>query len=843
MVEFRWIKVSLFLILVLPSAGEDTTDDAAKTAAEKSTDKETSAGEDTTDDAAKTAAEKSTDKETSAAVKTSSITVRAGDEATLSCGHVIKDQDKCDKTTWIFSGSGSRAAVTLFEHGKIHEEAKSKPDRLSLTENCSLVIKKVTVEDVGRYTCRQFDRSGQQQGPDAQVELSVVSMTEQKNRDQVTLYCSVWTYDHCRHTVKWLYEGKDVNVNIKDIKTSQSGCSEFFKCEVTDHHGGKPQQFTFSSQSSAVSVQCISFTVGDGGDVTLLRNNVKDGGSNTRTLCGSSTSDLVELILHYNAKSKSDRLSVTENCSLVIKKVTVEDVGLYTCRQFDRSGQQQGPDALVELSVVTMTEQKNRDQVTLNCSVWTYEWCIHTVKWLYEGKDVNGGNKDLETSQSNCSAAVTFPSSHLSQQSKYQDLFQCEVSDRHSRKVQLFTFSPQSSGEDETTSTPSTTNPGEDRTSAPEVTDTSTTTQAVTGQFSSSIAVRVGADVTLSCENVRDDQDQCDRTDWFVTVSQHAVQLVSHGKIHEEAKSQSDRLSLTENCSLVIKKVTVEDVGRYICRQFDRSGRQQGPDALIVLSVVSMTEHEDRDQVTLYCSVWTHVLCIHTVKWLYEGKDVNGGNKDLETSQSGCSVTVTFPTSHLKLKSKYQELFQCQVTDLYSRKVQLFTFSPQSSGDDKTTAAKPTDNINSKSNADAPPVGNTPPDPPSTPQSSWWIYVGVAVALSVLLTTVVAVVILKRRKGNKTQMDESVGQRLNPTETQPGPETSQDTADPEDGVSYASISYIKKANSKARGKGGDADDEGDAVTYSTVKVSSSSSSAGASVDPDALYTTVITPNK
>uniref|UniRef100_A0A4W6F9J3 Ig-like domain-containing protein n=1 Tax=Lates calcarifer TaxID=8187 RepID=A0A4W6F9J3_LATCA len=201
---------------------------------------------------------------------------------------------------------------------------------------------------------------------------------------------------------------------------------------------------------------------------------------------------------------------------------------------------------------------------------------------------------------------------------------------------------------------------------------------AVTGQFSS-IAVRVGADVTLPCENVRDDQDQCNRTSWFITGSQREQWLILRGKISEEAKSQSDRLSVTENCSLVIKKVTVEDVGRYDCQQY-RPGLEQGRDALVHLSVVTMTEQKNRDQVTLYCSVRTRGHCRHTVKWLYEGKDVDKVKK-METSQSECSVTVTFPTSHLKLKSKYQELFQCEVTDGYNKKVQLFTFSPQSSGE------------------------------------------------------------------------------------------------------------------------------------------------------------------
>ncbi|CAK6977709.1 uncharacterized protein LOC121882147 isoform X1 [Scomber scombrus] len=88
-------------------------------------------------------------------------------------------------------------------------------------------------------------------------------------------------------------------------------------------------------------------------------------------------------------------------------------------------------------------------------------------------------------------------------------------------------------------------------------------------------------------------------------------------------------------------------------------------------------------------------------------------------------------------------------------------------------------------------------------------------------------------KGKKAQMDDNIGLDSNPAVTQPAPETSQDTADPEDGVSYASISYTKKTNSKARVP---RKDEGDAVTYSTVKASSSS--AGASTDPSNLYATV-----
>lgn len=71
------------------------------------------------------------------------------------------------------------------------------------------------------------------------------------------------------------------------------------------------------------------------------------------------------------------------------------------------------------------------------------------------------------------------------------------------------------------------------------------------------------------------------------------------------------------------------------------------------------------------------------------------------------------------------------------------------------------------------------------------------------------------------------------------PATSQDTADPADVVSYASVSYIKKTSSKARVQVKDDDDEGDAVTYSAIN--NSSWSAGVSVDHD--YATVNKPNK
>ncbi|XP_030577829.1 uncharacterized protein LOC115774612 isoform X2 [Archocentrus centrarchus] len=213
------------------------------------------------------------------------FTVRDGDEATLPCENVIKNQHSCDATTWFFSDSQSTQTVELADLGKIREKAKS--NRLSVTADCSLIIKKVTVEDVGRYTCRQFRRESEtQEGQDAVVLLSVVIMTEQKNTDQVTLSCSVRTYERCKHRVKWIHNSEDLNTPYSNLQTSQSRCSATvtflnlaythissydFKCIVTTEDN-KVQLFSFSPRSSGEETNTATTIKID----TITKNTTKE---------------------------------------------------------------------------------------------------------------------------------------------------------------------------------------------------------------------------------------------------------------------------------------------------------------------------------------------------------------------------------------------------------------------------------------------------------------------------------------------------------------------------------------------------------------------------------------
>ncbi|XP_034555988.1 uncharacterized protein LOC117824564, partial [Notolabrus celidotus] len=283
------------------------------------------------------------------------------------------------------------------------------------------------------------------------------------------------------------------------------------------------------------------------------------------------------------------------------------------------------------------------------------------------------------------------------------------------------------------------------------------------------------------------------------------------------------RLSVTEDCSLVIKKVTEEDVGQYVCRLYPPGGTPE-PEAVVDLSLLSMTEIKDGDQVTLRCFVRTYGRCTLRVRWLFEGKDVDDPHQSVVTSQGHCFTDVTFPSYQHMYKSRNDSL-QCEVTA--GNKVKLFPFSPQLS------AGKPTEVI---------PTTGTTPTPENNHSSDgkgwrWlWLYVTVAVVLlTALLVVIVIVIRLKRTKGSG---NDNLALTSNHAGPQAAAETSQNAADPEDGVAYASVSYTKKSDSEARVRRKDNDEDG-CVMYATVKASTSSSAAGgASIDPSCLYATV-----
>ncbi|XP_041831559.1 uncharacterized protein LOC121633515 isoform X3 [Melanotaenia boesemani] len=114
----------------------------------------------------------------------SKMTATVGDDVTLTCEGFREFNDQCFSTTWKYSDSVK--TEPLYEQGKIHREAGSKSDRLNVTEKCFLVIKKVTVEDDGFYTCRQDESSGRVVTESA-VLLSVTNKTTTTTSPQASV--------------------------------------------------------------------------------------------------------------------------------------------------------------------------------------------------------------------------------------------------------------------------------------------------------------------------------------------------------------------------------------------------------------------------------------------------------------------------------------------------------------------------------------------------------------------------------------------------------------------------------------------------------------------------------
>nr|XP_040017040.1 uncharacterized protein LOC120808279 isoform X4 [Gasterosteus aculeatus aculeatus] len=262
-------------------------------------------------------------------------------------------------------------------------------------------------------------------------------------------------------------------------------------------------------------------------------------------------------------------------------------------------------------------------------------------------------------------------------------------------------------------------------------------TEAATRQR---LTVRDGDEVTLPCNSVTEDQNNCDSTVWFFTYlrSTQAVVLVTNGQI-EEAKAESDRLSVSQNCSLVMKKVTRGDVGLYLCRQVRPGGQYK--DAEVLLSVVSMTEETNRDKVTLRCSVWTNERCEHTVKWMNGGQDVDK-DKEVKTSPSLCSASLSFMTSHFFYTSSFTSL-TCEVTD----GDKVMQFSP--SGEDTTTTTTTED-----TKAGDTTTTSAIREASAEPQSGWRL-VSVSVGLAALIIILVVVNMWIRIKERKTQTEEN----------------------------------------------------------------------------------------
>ncbi|XP_043962867.1 uncharacterized protein LOC122825498 isoform X2 [Gambusia affinis] len=349
----------------------------------------------------------------------------------------------------------------------------------------------------------------------------------------------------------------------------------------------------------------------------------------------------------------------------------------------------------------------------------------------------------------------------------------------------------------------------------------------------SSVFIRSGDDLVLSCQHVISGQINCNGTTWVYSNTSSSVELVKLGKV-ENVQSKSNRLSLAANCSLVMRNITVKDAGYYTCQQY-KSGAEPSEHievnkSGVSLSVVHMSEQKDTDVVTLTCSVASLGHCGYTVKWL---TDCSTGKPDLincPTQHSGCSAAVCFKEHSYTQSCE----FKCEITNHETTKI--FNFNHQCTEDKsgKTScspATKPGDTTTSV------PTTKSAKVPPSKEGAPYITAAAAAAAAAavvlVALLTVAGIVIRWRTKRNMKQVH--VYAEVNPTVpvSTTALETSRDNVEPEDGVYYSTISETPVRFHVVV--------ERDDMTYSTV--AAPGPPAAAITDPNGLYSLLTAPGK
>ncbi|XP_041661865.1 uncharacterized protein LOC121521769 isoform X2 [Cheilinus undulatus] len=265
------------------------------------------------------------------------------------------------------------------------------------------------------------------------------------------------------------------------------------------------------------------------------------------------------------------------------------------------------------------------------------------------------------------------------------------------------------------------------------------------GNRTVSMLVREGDKVTLPCEDLNPSQQNCDSAMWIFRslTNTETVELVKHGQTVENTRFKSDRLSVTENCSLVLKKVIYADAGHYICQQ-STSEVSQAQGTVVDVSVVYMTEVSKSNGVTLRCAVSSVERCKHRVQWFYQGKGVNKDPEGPSVLSFHCYAFVTFEPDHFMYKSRYTSL-QCEVMDRDTGSVKLFLFRLPS---DKEATTPP----NTSTAVETSPITTTATkEPEGTTErdirAAQWRFIIVSAGLSALIISVVVVNIWARTQG------------------------------------------------------------------------------------------------
>ncbi|XP_052469968.1 uncharacterized protein LOC128026738 [Carassius gibelio] len=163
------------------------------------------------------------------------VFISSGEDVRLPCNNALPD---CNSTTWNYNRHS--AAVELIARGVFMKQIE-RHERLSLGSDCSLNINKISKEDYGSYSCRQYVNETQQ-GTDAHFFLHVLHVSSSTSSSQtgisaglsVTLFCQLYSFAgvSCDDWMSsewinlfWVNQA-GVKLNISDSRYQRSSSSD-----------------------------------------------------------------------------------------------------------------------------------------------------------------------------------------------------------------------------------------------------------------------------------------------------------------------------------------------------------------------------------------------------------------------------------------------------------------------------------------------------------------------------------------------------------------------------------------------------------------------------------------
>ncbi|XP_055362497.1 uncharacterized protein LOC114849245 isoform X1 [Betta splendens] len=146
-----------------------------------------------------------------AAVKTINLYHGPGDDAVLPCVSVSHlDAPSCSNIIWLYK-QWTEPTLQEVVNGKVRTDSV-RAARLDVDTTCSLIVRNITAEDAGFYTCRQ----GEYSYTETFVYLSVLTISpappdaDPKSDGNVTLLCTLFRnsrLDQCKqNSIRWLDE-------------------------------------------------------------------------------------------------------------------------------------------------------------------------------------------------------------------------------------------------------------------------------------------------------------------------------------------------------------------------------------------------------------------------------------------------------------------------------------------------------------------------------------------------------------------------------------------------------------------------------------------------------------